>query len=102
MECKTLEAERELTGTLLQELHDYTCYHFVAEEELLQTCNYPGLVEHQSQHQVFLYKLEAMAKVYADGGLAMSFETFVFLRDWIVEHVLNSDAEYVPYVKRLL
>ena len=55
-------------------------------------------MSHKSEHNFFLDKVAVMAKTYADGSLAMSFEAFVFLRDWIVEHVLSRDAEYVAYL----
>ncbi|MDF2501736.1 MAG: hemerythrin-like metal-binding protein [Anaerosporomusa subterranea] len=96
--CQTLEEEQELARVLLAELAEYASYHFVAEERLMQECGFPGREAHCREHNLFRERVAAMTETFATNSVAMSFDTFRLLYDWIAEHVLVRDAEYVPYV----
>jgi hemerythrin len=98
--CQTLEEEQNLTATLLADLADYADYHFAAEERLMQDCGFPGWEEHSREHSFFRERVAAMTETFTANAAAMSFEAFNFLRDWITEHVLVRDAEYIPYVNK--
>lgn len=98
--CQNLEEERCLTGDLLARLADYTSRHFSAEEILMQQASFPGLSEHQAEHAWFASQVKKLSDTYANGGVAMSFDAFSLLRNWIANHVLTKDVEYIPYLRK--
>ncbi|SHI80157.1 bacteriohemerythrin [Propionispora hippei] len=98
-ECENLEQERELTGHILRELRDYAVYHFSAEEELLIKCNYPAYREHKREHDQFVSRVGELSEEYSRGEPVLSFPTFMFLKNWLVDHILRKDSDYVAYVK---
>ena len=95
--CQTLEEERHLTGVLLSKLTEYVSVHFSAEELLLEQINYPGLEDHRSEHARLSDEIKALSDSFAEGEVALSFDTFILLRDWIANHILITDAKYIPY-----
>lgn len=97
-ECESLEREHELTGIILQELLDYTSYHFAAEEQLLQQYEYPDIAEQIDGHKVFINKLNGLLVLHRQGVQALSFPTFEFLRDWLINHIAGVDKKFGPYL----
>lgn len=99
-ECENLDQERELTGNILREMKDYAVYHFTAEEELMQECGYPACRDHKREHDHFIARVEELSAKYDSGEPALSFPTFMFLKNWLIDHILRKDSEYVAYVKK--
>lgn len=98
-ECSDIDEERALTRSVLKELADYTAYHFTAEEALLEQHQYPELTEHKQAHALFMQKVDELMREYEQGGLALSFPTFTFLKDWISTHIRVTDAHYAAYLQ---
>ncbi len=82
---------RERVQTTLAELLAYTRYHFSAEEALMQKANYPEFLAHKALHDALLAKVVAMQEEAAKSDSDMGVALLVFLNDWLVKHVLESD-----------
>ena len=78
---------------VLNDLVQYASYHFATEERLMREINFAGLDSHVREHQDFVTKvLQLVAQV--DQGQTPSLEDLlVFLRDWLVLHILHSDRD---------
>lgn len=84
---------------VLNELIDYTVYHFGHEEEIFEKYNYKDSENHNLQHKKFVEKIKAFQKDFNEGNAALSFDLIDFLKDWLINHILKIDAKYVPFFK---
>lgn len=100
LHCETIEAERELTGRILAEVVAYTKYHFATEEKLMLEIEYPGYAEQKQAHEWFAQELDVLLEQYNDGIMGLSFDTFRFLKDWICNHISESDTQYRAFINK--
>ncbi|HEX7556382.1 MAG TPA: bacteriohemerythrin, partial [Leptolinea sp.] len=85
-------------GAILKGLTDYTHYHFVAEENLLEKNSYPGLLSQQSKHKAFVAKLQEFELNMKSKDLGIGMKISQFLKDWLVEHISGEDKKYGNYL----
>lgn len=86
-------------GPLLDALVDYAGYHFSAEECWMQAHNYPRTEAHAAQHRAFSAKLAELRLEQLDGQATLNADLFAFLADWLVLHILESDADYKRHLQ---
>jgi hemerythrin-like metal-binding protein len=84
---------------IINELLDYTNYHFSEEEKMMEQVGYPELNQHRQLHRDFIAKLEE-AKTKANNGMAIFMATKVadLGVDWLKEHILTVDSRYKKYI----
>lgn len=88
-------------GRVIAELIDYTMSHFIFEESLMEDAGYSFLNAHKKVHEHFTRRvLEFKARLQRGENIAK--EIHNVLTSWLVNHILNDDANYVPEVKILL
>lgn len=92
-------AEQSNVGRLLDELIDYTVYHFETEEELFLKSGYPKYNDHKSEHDDLTRQALELQGKFRDRNITISFEVMEFLSDWLKKHTTESDQEYVAFVK---
>jgi hemerythrin len=85
-------------GVILKGLTDYTHYHFVAEENLLEKNNYPGLLVQQSKHKAFIAKLQEFNTNMQSKDLGIGIKLNQFLKDWLVDHISGEDKKYGKFL----
>lgn len=84
---------------IINELLEYTQYHFSEEEQMMTQIKYPDLVAHQQLHRDFTAKLRDYQKA-AQNGMAI----FVAVKvadtgmSWLKAHILKADAGYKAYM----
>lgn len=84
----------ELTQ-ILQELLDYTQYHFGYEEKLFIKYNYENITSHKFEHDFFIKKLQKISKKDLEDNQGQTLLEIVrFVADWITGHILDSDMKY--------
>ena len=78
--------------TILENLRDYTKFHFEHEENYMKEIGYKGMFTQKVQHDAFIAKLEGLDLESLDENSdeAIS-DILTFLTDWLVEHILNVD-----------
>lgn len=88
---------------VLQEMKDYTVYHFDYEEKLLEQNGYEGekLEEQKQQHKKFIEELQFIDDPdFIDRrqrGSIMSLISLVM--HWIEKHILESDMQYKDFLQ---
>jgi hemerythrin-like metal-binding protein len=97
--CHSLDEERVLTGKFLEQMQEYARIHFTAEENILTKNNYPKLPQHQAEHKLFIDELQRIRSSHTKGELALSFDVFLFAREWIANHINVSDQEYTGFLR---
>jgi len=97
----TANASKENLATVLDELGDYACYHFAAEELWMVENQYPRLKEHFQEHEVFSQKVVTLKKEFYDNKTGVSLEVLTLIREWLIAHIMNSDADYSSFARKL-
>lgn len=88
------DAPMESCGELLEELSDYVSYHFVSEELWMMENSYSQYEQHIAEHNNYINHLHDFQQDYTQGKAETPLEIFTFLRRWLIEHILKSDADY--------
>lgn len=88
---------KEVIGGILQELQDYTVYHFGNEERAFDKYQYPNREEHKKAHQTYVDKIGELIERNNAGEIGISISVLDFLMDWITNHIMQTDMQYVPF-----
>ena len=80
--------------TLLEELVDYTQYHFSTEEKYFEEFSYPETAKHMDEHKKFTDKVNDVKDRLNQKRLVLSVEITTFLKDWLTHHIKESDKAY--------
>jgi hemerythrin len=90
---------KDLLGSTIDALIDYTVKHFSTEEAYFDAYQYPSATAHRLQHQDFVAKVEDFRKGFEQDRLMLSLEIMDFLSDWLVKHISRSDKAFGPFLK---
>ncbi|MDR2825254.1 MAG: bacteriohemerythrin, partial [Deltaproteobacteria bacterium] len=80
-------------------LKSYTANHFSTEEQYFTHSVYP-VGKHMEIHRNFVNKVASVERDLQNGHNSVGNELLVFLKDWLINHILRTDREYVPFVKQ--
>jgi hemerythrin-like metal-binding protein len=78
---------------VVSELEDYTKFHFNAEERTLEGMGGTEMAEHQTQHSYFVTEIAKMRHALQERKVVDPRSLVVFLRDWLVHHILEVDKQ---------
>jgi hemerythrin-like metal-binding protein len=84
---------------ILDELKDYTVYHFGVEEDLFIKFGYPHSESHLEEHQGFVKRIEEFNLELKEGKTKLTFQLMNFLKNWLLTHICGSDQAYVSFLK---
>lgn len=92
---------REQIGSAINVLVEYTERHFADEELLMRQHNYPGYQQHKASHDRLISRVRELKDKHSAGDDTLTPDMFQFLvTDWLVQHILNEDKKYAPFVKK--
>lgn len=92
-------AEHDEIEAVLHELARYANYHFAAEEHGMDVYKFPDASYHIKEHETFRVRVAGLIKDYHDGRADLAVQLVQFLYNWLMQHILSTDAEYGRYVK---
>ena len=79
---------------ILQELKEYTVYHFHFEEGLMQKAKYKKRFSHKLLHQEFLAQVEAVDLSAVDEEQdAYLVKIMDFIANWLIDHIVGEDKK---------
>jgi hemerythrin-like metal-binding protein len=86
---------------ILDELIDYTHYHFDEEEKIMAKMGYPELEPHKRLHRELIQTLKGF-QASTQNGMAIFVATKVahIGMDWLKNHILTVDHKYCEYMKK--
>ncbi len=91
---------REVVGTVVNVLAEYTEHHFRREEGILATAAYPHLDEHRALHRDLEGKVRALRDRWNGGDRsALDEEVLMMLKKWLTDHILGADKSYQPWIE---
>lgn len=93
------EIEPREIESLFEALVNYVDTHFAREEQFLEQFGYPELDAHRDKHDALRQQIDGIANDYKSAPDSIDLEKVcVFLINWLSQHILKSDMDYVPYV----
>ena len=77
---------------IIEELREYTVYHFKNEEIYMESINYKRLFTQKMDHAAFIEKLDEvnLNKVDENQDEAIM-GILTFLNEWLINHILEKD-----------
>lgn len=88
----------DMIKAILDELLDYTAYHFETEERLLVQYGYPRLENHKKEHDTLSWQVLDLRTRYESGEGVEAKEILDFLTGWLKSHILFSDKQYRTFL----
>ena len=77
---------------IINELKDYTVFHFKSEEEYMESINYKRMFSQKIEHDKFIKTFEEIDLTHVDQNQDVSLiKMLAFLNEWLTEHILKSD-----------
>ena len=79
---------KEILGEIIDELIEYTSYHFGTEEKYFDKFGYEETEAHKSIHKKFV----------DNNKLFVSSKILNFLKDWLLTHIKVTDKKYMTFM----
>lgn len=92
------EGETALIG-IFERLKKYTEYHFREEEAYMRSLGYPDLEQHAKAHSQLMVRVNQLRKMLSSGQALSPEIGAEFISDWIIDHIMHSDAKIGVYAK---
>jgi len=92
----------ELVLPVLKELQDYVIHHFQSEETWMKMCDYPYIDKHKLEHQDAVKMVNKFVMEYERGKQDVIIDMLKFLSAWLQDHILETDREYIPFLKEII
>jgi methyl-accepting chemotaxis protein len=92
-----LDKGKDFIGKILNELLEYTAYHFDYEEKLFNQYGYPETSGHIEKHRKLVAKVKGFVDDFNSGNAKVDHELLMFLRSWLTNHIMGTDQEYSEF-----
>lgn len=97
-QAKVENQNRNTIAEILEKMVDYTKTHFQAEEELMAEHGFPELEPHRNAHRSFVTKVGEFNRKFSMNDDSIIDEMLVFLKEWLLKHIVEMDKGYAPYL----
>lgn len=87
----------EVLAQVLDDMIDYTDYHFKAEEAAFEEFKYPDCEKHKVQHAALVRKAKELREELNQGRKLLASEVTDFLKSWINNHIRSCDMLYTTF-----
>jgi hemerythrin-like metal-binding protein/PAS domain S-box-containing protein len=85
---------------VINELIDYTYFHFRREEAVMEVCGYPDLEQHRVLHENLAAQVNKISDRWKkDRNPETLHHLQKFLRDWLINHIMMVDTKITPYTR---
>lgn len=83
----------------IDELIDYTGYHFGFEEKYLKDFSYSKFDEYKNIHDQFLSSVKAFRTLYSEGETVALIKLITYIKSWIPYYIPLHDEKYITLFK---
>lgn len=84
---------------ILNDLVNYTRFHFSHEEKLMERAGYADLANHKRVHRSMVEQVENFRREVESSRTGFSIKLMGFLKNWLTDHILGTDQKYSTVVK---
>jgi hemerythrin-like metal-binding protein len=93
---------RDVLGSVVKVLAEYTEHHFAREEAVMTAAGYPESDRHCREHKALADKVRDIHDRYLAGERTALDDSVVrLLRKWLTDHIQVTDKSYRPWVEKL-
>lgn len=92
------KTDQQFEKQTMNEVIDYTVYHFTREEEIMEKNEYPDVVPHKAQHKKMIDKVNEFVKAYEEGESEAIESLLKYLKAWLINHINGTDQEYSEFL----
>jgi hemerythrin len=96
----TVGSQQVVLVPILRELLNYTIFHFGHEEGMMLQYAYPKYEQHKKEHDALIAKVQDFSDQVKSGKTSISLSLIAFLKEWLVNHIMGSDKEYVDFFSK--
>ncbi len=96
--AKDFKTDPQFVKQTLDEVINYTLYHFEREETIMEENSYPDLLPHKAKHQELIYKVNEYVKNHNKGEDDALEALLKHLKTWLVGHINGTDQEYSEFL----
>lgn len=90
--------KKDAFQSILEELSQYTLYHFRREEAYMEEIGYPHLKNHKQVHKLLSeYVLREIERVAEEYSTKTGEELLHFLKNWLFDHIMGMDQDIGQY-----
>ncbi|MES9963094.1 MAG: bacteriohemerythrin [Candidatus Sedimenticola sp. 20ELBAFRAG] len=89
----------EFEKQALDELVDYTKFHFKREEDLMEKYAFPGLESHRAEHAAMIEQVGGFVDEYHKKGHDVLESIAVYLKEWLIKHINGTDQQYAGFIR---
>jgi hemerythrin len=72
--------------------------HFVDEESLMRSRNFPGTEAHAGEHRKLIGQMVGLRDALGSGGVKLCDALALFVRLWTEQHILGPDANFAQFL----
>jgi len=83
----------------IDKLIQYTQKHFANEEKMLEETGFPLVHDHTKIHGNLLNTVTIFKGRITDKEEMVTEELYLFLRDWLLTHILEEDMKYKEHIQ---
>ncbi len=94
---ETAIEELSAQATVINEMVEYSSYHFSTEEKYMRQYMYPDYEKHKKEHEYFINKVRTLKSDFDSGKAILSSQIMEFLKEWLSGHILGVDKKYEPF-----
>ena len=92
----------DYVAAVLQELINFTAWHFSHEERLMLKYGYEAYAEHLAMHRELIKAVAELQTRLLQTDMALSDDDVVFLERWLTEHILTDDKRLGAYLVQVM
>ncbi len=89
----------DIVSEVVEELVDYTLFHFAFEETMIEEAGYPLTPEHKRIHDIFTAHVRELRERFR-AGEDIGEELKQVLANWLFRHIRSEDKAYSETVLR--
>ncbi|MEK6743203.1 MAG: bacteriohemerythrin [Nitrospirota bacterium] len=93
---------KEEIGGFLDFLEEFVAYHFAAEEREMTGHKYPGLADHEKEHEEFKKRICALKRDFNESGASTQLVLMTVRSscEWLVGHIKKTDKAMAGFLKQ--
>jgi len=92
------KTDRQFESLTMDEVVDYTHYHFDREEGLMEDNSYPDFIPHKAKHEEMIAKVNKYVEAYERDESGAIESLLAYLKSWLIAHINGTDQEYSEFL----
>ena len=91
---------KKTVESIIEDLSDYVVEHFDSEEQIMKDIGFPHLERHKLSHAQLIEQVLDFQKSFKNGDENLTLEILVFLKEWLINHILKEDMIINDHIKK--